>query len=261
MSSILNKSVLDSKDYGDPGSVLYRGVQDGNILENTLKTGLYFDDDGDFLGIDGDKYFDRYIVGEKEEIRKIKKNWRSKLPTPNEEAPSAVVLPSDIVLMESLNVLERAIQNGGYKEECSLVLITGQVIKGKTGDEPYIDENNVYRAKAELPPIPDGLGTNAVEASIHSHPLKILTKDEQFYPFDTLNPTSADKEAFKQYSFNIIVGKIKEIKEIRTKLNPINGKIEPDIPYRNDGFTIYNKSANPLVTLSSRIVKKILSKK
>ena len=58
MSSILNKSVLDSKDYGDPGSVLYRGVQDGNILENSkLSTNdesknAFYDISGEFLGLD-----------------------------------------------------------------------------------------------------------------------------------------------------------------------------------------------------------------
>src|SRR5690606_20561164 len=34
MSNILDKSVLDSKDYNDPNSVLYRGVLSGNEMEN-----------------------------------------------------------------------------------------------------------------------------------------------------------------------------------------------------------------------------------
>lgn len=35
MSSILNKSVLDSKDYNNPNSILYRGILKNNVLSST----------------------------------------------------------------------------------------------------------------------------------------------------------------------------------------------------------------------------------
>ena len=49
MSSILNKSVLDSKDYKDPSSVLYRGMmEDGEKLLDTKNTDIYLNTKGDF---------------------------------------------------------------------------------------------------------------------------------------------------------------------------------------------------------------------
>lgn len=59
MSNILDKSALDSKDYNDPNSVLYRGVLKGNVVESgssdeskSGKKNAFYTKDGEFLGYD-----------------------------------------------------------------------------------------------------------------------------------------------------------------------------------------------------------------
>ena len=50
MSSILNKSVLDSKDYKEPRSVLYRGVHEYENVNMQLNWALDSDEKQAFLG-------------------------------------------------------------------------------------------------------------------------------------------------------------------------------------------------------------------
>lgn|GEM_PF-2876740 len=149
-------------------------------------------------------------------------------------------------------MLKRAEDNGGLKEESSIVTKTGFVQWGSPGDEPKI-KNGVQTASDKLPELLPGTSTNDVEASIHSHPLKVQVVDDKTYGQSADFPSGEDKKTFGQYNRNIIVGPLGQLSSV-TK-NP-DGSL--NIPNRPTGIAIYDNKAKPVIDLTKKAVEKIL---
>ncbi|WP_430614152.1 hypothetical protein [Flavobacterium sp. JP2137] len=167
---------------------------------------------------------------------------------------SGVTLPSDVALRESLNVLERTIDNGGLREESSLVMNNGNTIRGATGELPTIVDG-VQTAKASLPSLPIGSTIADVESTIHSHPTKVQQVGNMIYPQEATAPSPTDKGAFSQFNRNIIVGPLKKINLKNVTTNP-NGTFK--VPNRPNGAVIYDRNTKELLMLSRNAIQNIL---
>jgi RHS repeat-associated protein len=216
----------------------------------------YYNNSGDRVGTDGVNDGRKAVVTDNSEARAIKRTDRDGGTTALSTVSSAVVLPSDAVLQESLNVLDRAVQNGGQREESSLVLNNGSVLRGQTGPEPTVT-NGVQTAPSTLPALPAGTTTADVEATIHSHPITVPQVGNQVFPQSASVPSTgpgSDGPTFAQYNTNIIVGPLGTVTNVTQ--NP-NGTL--NIPNRPNGAAIYNRDSTPRVELKQRTIEKILS--
>ena len=216
----------------------------------------YYNNSGDRVGTDGVNDGRKAVVTDNSEARAIKRTDKAGGTTALSSVGSAVVLPSDAVLQESLNVLNRAVQNGGQREESSLVLNNGSVLRGQTGPEPTVT-NGIQTAPSMLPALPAGTTTADVEATIHSHPITVPQVGNQVFPQSASVPSTgagSDGPTFAQYNTNIIVGPLGTVTNVTQ--NP-NGTL--NIPNRPNGAAIYNRDSTPRVELKQRTIEKILS--
>lgn len=205
---------------------------------------------GKKIGTDGVDNGVKMVVKDKNEAKQIA---GTKGNIDLNTVKSGITLPSNAVLKESLNVLDRHIKGGGLKEESSVVTNGGTPIRGATGPMPTI-VNNIQTAPATLPSLPIG-GTPAdVEATIHAHPTTVQQVGNQIYPQSASIPSSIDQNTFSKYNTNIIVGPIGTITSATS--NP-DGSI--NIPHRPNGISIYNRGNSvPRVELKKSAVEKIL---
>jgi hypothetical protein len=153
-------------------------------------------------------------------------------------------------LNESLSVLNRTEKNGGKNEESSVVMKDGTVVQGKKG--PTVEYGKDEYAGTKLPDIPNGKSTSDVEASIHSHPTKAEAIDDKVYGGSSLEPTTTDKNTFKQYGTNIIVGPLGYPTGTRQGAGPIS------INQSSNGVVIYNSQGVLQLQLTPKAVKKII---
>ncbi len=149
------------------------------------------------------------------------------------------VAPSDTALSESLNVLNRTIDNGGLSEESSLVYNNGTVVQGERGPEAELGVDT--HAGANFPGLLPGKTTADVETTIHSHLTATAVVGGQGFGGNAQVPSlgaNADEPTFAQYKTNIIVG----------PLGPVTGSYREDkdvgrvytIDSRKNGVVIYN---------------------
>ena len=216
----------------------------------------YYNNKGKKIGTDGVDDGRKAVVTNKKEARSIKKTNKSGGTTQLSEVKSAVVLPSDTALKESLNVLDRTVDNGGKKEESSLVMNDGKIIRGETGAEAQYGRDAT--AKTTLPNIPDGYTTNDVEATIHSHPTKAEVVGDKVYSGNALEPSDNDLNTFSKYKTNIIVGPLG--KATATKgISSATGQMETRVNQPTNGVVIYKgNNATPIISLPKKVVEKII---
>ena len=213
--------------------------------------GDFYDANGNKIGSDGIDDKKKYIVTDKNESKVIKKTNKSGGTTLTSDVSSAKLLPSDAALNESLSVLDRAERNGGKNEESSLVMKDGTALQGEKGET--VDYGKDEYAGANLPDIPKGKSISDVEASIHSHPTKAEAVDDIIYGGNALEPTTTDRNTFKQYSTNIIVGPLGFPTGTRQGQSPININQSPN------GIIIFNSQSVLQLQLTPRVVRKIAS--
>lgn len=169
---------------------------------------VIFSEKGNKIGTDGINDGKKYVVTDKQEVKAIEKVDKKGGTTQVSAVSSAVQLPPDVALRESINVLDRTITNGGLKEEASIVLKDGTIVRGQTGPVPTI-VNNIQIAPSSLPNLPEGRTKTDVEASIHSHPVTVQQVGNMIYPQSASSPSTgpgSDQQTFWQYQTNIIVG-------------------------------------------------------
>jgi RHS repeat-associated protein len=207
---------------------------------------------GKKIGTDGVNNGVKMVVTDKKEAKQIAKT-EGNIDLNN--VKSGVTLPSDAVLKESLNVLDRHIKGGGLKEESSIVMKDGTVLKGQTGPVPTI-VNNVQTAPSTLPALPAGTTPADAEATIHAHPTTVQQVGSTIYPQSASTPSTgagSDGPTFQQYSTNVIVGPIGTITSATA--NP-NGSFTT--PYRPNGAVIYDSNSVPKVSLEKSAIENIL---
>ncbi len=140
---------------------------DGNSVSPPID---YYDNNGNYIGHDGNPDDDRnFVVTDRKEAGRVKKTNRKKGTTSLDDLNSAEELPSVTAMEESLNLLDRTQANGGLREESSIVMKDGTVVRGETGELPKIVDG-VQIAETPVPSLPDGSTDDNVKAIIHSHP-------------------------------------------------------------------------------------------
>ena len=208
---------------------------------------------GKKIGTDGVNNGVRVVVTDSKEARSI-----SKIKGNVDEASvrSGVTLPSKAVLKESLSVLDRTVSNGGKKEESSIVMKDGSVLRGVQG--PEVQYGKDAYASATLPDLPKGKTTADAEASIHSHPTKTEVVGEKVYSGNAQEPSATDTTTFAQYGTNVIVGP-QGYSTGQSGINTSTGKMETTTNANPNGISIYSgANTTPSVNLTKKAVEKIL---
>jgi hypothetical protein len=214
----------------------------------------YYNKNGKKIGTDGVNDQRRIVVTDNKEAGTLSKT-KGNINASN--VTSGFTLPSAAALNESLNVLKRTKDNGGKREESSLVMNNGQIIRGETG--PYQEKGSSILT-ATLPDIPVGQTATDVETTIHSHPTAMdwnKTTGETSYSTAT-EPGPLDKDAFADFQMNIIVGPLGAPNAVSKDQF---GNMTPPSAQSN-GVVFYNNSSRDLqLKLTEKAVKRILGEK
>lgn len=154
------------------------------------------------------------------------------------------------MLTEAANVLDRTIDNGGLREEASVVMTDGSINRSPPGEEAPIGQT----ASTKLY-FPAGSEPGDVAATIHSHPIKAREKDGGVYSSSALNPSDADRENFSSYNTNIIIGRLGY-----TTYQPTAGGNQ-SLSTPGLGAAIYDRTGNPktAIVLTQSALNKIIS--
>ena len=218
-----------------------------------MTPGDFYDEKGNKIGTDGIDDGKKYVVTEKKDVKSIEATNKNKGTTQVSEVGLAVQLPSNTALQESLNVLKATEKGGGLKENSSLVMKDGTVVKGKEGELPTIGADGTSTAPSSLPKIPDGKTVADIEVTIHSHPTEIQVQDGTAYPHSATIPSGVDNTTLPQYkSTNIIVGPLGQ-GTVTRNLDGTFNKMQSTL-----GIVIYNSSMQPQVQLTQKAVGKII---
>ncbi|MDF2553912.1 MAG: sugar-binding protein [Chryseobacterium sp.] len=216
----------------------------------------YVNENGKKIGTDGTKDEGVVMVSNKTDLDAIKnaeKNGRHISLNQLSEFNIGMIIPSDVVLRELINVKERGDKNGGLREESSSIEGDDIISRGPTGPLPTVDAKNNASATAQMYSSP------RTHTSIHLHPIGLFVLNDTPYPFDALTPTpGVDDVTFKGKGTNIIVGRL----EVGNRTNIIrrsNGKFDD---YRDIGAAIYTGSniAQPIRKLTMKVINNILNR-
>lgn len=223
------------------------------VQNNPLK---FIDPTGAFtelFGIDGKKIGEDEngndgnvsIIANKAEAKRIRENTKAgNLATADDVMGG--VQTTKTVLGEALDVLNRTIENGGQREEASLVMNDGQIISGPTGPIPTI-ENGVQTAETKVPALPSGKTDQDVAANIHSHPTStFVDASGKAYPQTASQLNKTDVSVFVRFRTNIIVGATDQPRSYT------QGQRRPI------GAVIYQRGQKAPVTISDRALRKII---
>ena len=218
--------------------------------------GDYYNQDGKKVGTDGNNDGKKYLVTDNSQARSIARTTKSGGTTQVGDVSSAVLLPSNAALKESLNVLKETVDGGGLKEHSSLVMTGGSVIEGSEGGQPKIQTdangNSTSTAPSTLPSLPSDCISADVEATIHSHPTDIQVDGNTAYPHSATIPSSQDGTTLSKYSTNIIVGPLGQGSVSRSADGTL---ITSQTPL---GAVIYNNNMQPQVQLTQKAIQKIV---
>jgi len=223
-----------------------------------MTPGDFYDEKGNKIGTDGIDDGKKYAVTDKKEVKAIEKTNKAGGTTQVSGVSSAQVLPSDVALTESLDVIKRteakttADPSGGLHGESSIVMKDGTVVKGTSGAAAFVNSNNELEANEKLPALPAGKTPADAETTIHSHVTGTMLQNGQVYSHDATKPSNVDLPTFSQYGTNIIVGPLGQATATQT-----NGNTNVSQP--GNGISIYRGgSATPSLTLTIKAVQRIL---
>ena len=195
------------------------------------------------------------VVKNDDDANRIEKDYKSN-KIASEADVNAGYKTTKAVLSESLDVLNRTEDNGGLREERSIVTSSGEVIKAETGSEPtYSQVQGVNVQTASAGSITVAPGTNLGGATqIHSHPTKVAEHNGQYFPQSASQPSfPQDRTAFAATKTNVIVGKLGLLKTIN--LNS-DGSVNDT---RKSGAEFYGSNlSKSQLTLTESAMKRIV---
>lgn len=175
--------------------------------------GDFYNEKGHYLGSDGKNDNNIYIVEDKADRKKIKKNHKKGIHTQVKDVKSARLISTAAGLDEALDVLKRtqgktaSDDEGGKHEESSIVLNDNTVVRGKSGAKVKYKEGAI--AETSIPKLPEGLTEEDVAVLIHSHPTVSEIIGNTLWSFSAKSPTDKDAtNAFTKYKINIIAGRL-----------------------------------------------------
>ncbi|MGD1839900.1 MAG: hypothetical protein ACFB0B_03255 [Thermonemataceae bacterium] len=214
----LKKSIYEVKRFSSeyyPITLDLNAVIQVGLLEVPCDAfGDFFDKQGNHLGTDGINDKKKYIIECLSDVKFIRKNTKAGIYTSVESISCKKLLPSDVVLRESLHVLKRTEsktaldRKGGLHGESAVVMKSGQVIRGISGPAAYVKDGSLY-ANEVLPPLPAGSNSKDVEATIHYHVTGSIVKNDFIYSPNIILPSATDSSTFSKFDFNVIVGAVK----------------------------------------------------
>ncbi len=200
--------------------------------------GDYIKTNGKVIGNDGKDDENIHIVSNKSDIKTIKANEKEGKTTEVSEV-SIDFTTTRTELSESLNVLDRTNENGGFAEETSVVTTEGEIHRGETGEK---SDGKVTSAT-----LPYAEGED--NTSIHSHP----TATTETTGWSALRPGPGDPKAFKGFKRNIIVGALGD---------PKTDQHGNDVP-RPQGAAFFGRNvttvSKPKAVLFKKAIEKILN--
>ena len=195
---------------------------------NGREIGEYFDMEGKWLGTDGKNDFRVYFVEDPESQAQLRKDVKEGKYTTS--SINSKVATTTFVLNEIINVFDRTANednNGNYEEGAAFdndIL----PIRSDRGTVQHVD-----------------LKLNSGSTSIHSHTFVEFFNDKgEPCLYTPENPSDADKEVFKNFTLNVIVGK--------TQCDP---GIEGCRRYRKAYF--YNNASEKILDLKIGTLRRI----
>ena len=194
--------------------------------------GDYYDWHGKYLGWDGKIDDNIFIVEDRKSIKTIKQN--EKIGKTTDANSVKIDLITNVAeLRESSHVLYRTIENGGFREEVSVITPNRQIHRGEAGQ---FTTSGIATVNT---PVVSGKNNTL----IHSH----LTgeTDKGWWLPNELGPF--DPSAFSKYQLNIVVG----------KFAPEDGAIGG---YRKSGAVFYDRNAIEIGILYLEHINKILNR-
>jgi RHS repeat-associated protein len=215
----------------------------------------YVTENGNKIGSDGTNVEGVLMIRNRQDINAIKSAERqgNHLATDQlSELNSNMIVPNDLTLQESLNVLARGEANGGLREESSSISGADNVIsRGETGPLPTVDSRGIATAPASLP-------TNSTtHTTIHLHPAGMFEANGTAYPFNALTPTpGVDNVTFAGKGTNIIVGRLEIGTSSNITKNP-NGSYNDSRPI---GAAVYNSDSSFRMKMNVRTIQNILNR-
>jgi len=235
--------------YGEQARNAFRALQ------NSMPPIDYVNNSGNKIGTDGTDTKGTIMVTNRQDINAIRTAERNGSHVTTDqlsEFNADMIVPSDVALQESLNVLARGVANGGFREESSSIGENDVILRGETGPLPTVS-NNVATAPALIP-------TNkTTHTTIHLHPAGIFVSNNTSYPFNALTPTpGVDNITFAGKGTNIIVGRL----QIGTDSNITRNTDGSFSDSRPIGAAIYSGSniSAPRMILNQQIIRNILNR-
>jgi RHS repeat-associated protein len=97
-----------------------------------MTPGDFYNENGNKIGTDGIDDKKKYVVTNNTDVKAIQKTDKQKGTTQVSDVKSAVLLPNNTVLKQSVKVLDKEVESGGTKEQIpSLVMKDGSIVEGK----------------------------------------------------------------------------------------------------------------------------------
>jgi len=223
-------------------------------MRNTADPIDYVNENGNKIGTDGTTDEGTLMISNRTDLAAIKaaeKNGLHISLTQLNEFTIGMIIPSDAVLKEVVDVKERGDRNGGLREESSSFWGDNMLERGPTGPLPTVNAKGDAIAGGQ---IPKKRGTHT---TIHLHPIGLFVSNGIPYPYDALTPTAGvDDITFSSVGTNIIVGRL-------AKGN--NSNVTPTQSGFNDirpiGAAIYTGNLiKPVKTLTMKVITNILKR-
>lgn len=235
--------------YGEQARNAFRALQ------NSMPPIDYVNDSGNKIGTDGTDTKGVIMITNRQDINAIRTAERNDSHVTTDqfgEFNTNMIVPSDVALQESLNVLGRGVANGGFREESSSIGENDVIVRGETGPLPTVS-NDVATAPASVP-------TNkTTHTTIHLHPAGMFVSNNTPYLFNALTPTpGVDDITFAGKGTNIIVGRLAVGNNSNITRNS-DGSFTDSRPI---GAAVYrgNNISKPAMTLTTRVINNILNR-
>jgi RHS repeat-associated protein len=216
-----------------PSSTPYAYCRNNPIMlvdPNGMEDGNFHDWSGKYLGNDGKKDNNVFIVRDKSSIKTIKSNEKSGGTTQSSDVKVDISTNKE-VLAESVDVYDRTVKNGGNDEETSA----------------FDNNGNIHRTTGKGTTAKLGISEGTV--SIHSHSLGDSDNGLKHLGVPDVPSDDYDLPAFKGFKLNIIVG------DFAAERN-LNGYFLP----RTSGAVFYDSNAKTIGIMNFNEIHNILKK-
>jgi RHS repeat-associated protein len=231
----------------------------------------YYNSSGKWIGTDGNTNGINAMVTHSKVERKISrvskkgKNFKAELPN-----GAFFKLPGNEVLMATVKVFEEQgkphgiDESGGLHEVATFFDCNGLQSDYLHGDD-VLDADDVKRGDNHVMGHETPAGFESGLVSIHSHPTRTviypnIIGGDHYFGSDASNPSKFDKDVFKLYDLNIIVGKtgLPKTEQIQENFGNMTRTYYKE-SFRPDNAHFFNSNSDHLFSASIDSLSKISS--